>query len=100
MRNTGVVRAPHSSISQAPVSSPAPLSAAVPQKYGWLPRIARVRPDRGHSGVVGRAFACPTRTPGDVGDGVGRAGRELAHDEAVIAGAHQAKLADEERNAL
>ena len=99
MRNTGVVRAPHSSISQAPVSSPAPFSAAVPQKYGWL----NGSPACGQTAVTpvwsGRAFAWPTRTPATSVMALAGAGRELSHDEAVIAGAHRAKLAGK-RNAL
>ncbi len=93
MRNTGVVRAPHSSISQAPVSSPAPFSAAVPQKYGWLngsPACGQTAVTPVWSGHGVRVAHADAR---DVGDGVRRAGRELSHDEAVIAGAHRAKLA-------
>ena len=52
-----------------------------------------VRPDGRHAGVVGHVVRVAHAHAGDVGDRVGRPGRELPDDEAVVACAHRPKLA-------
>ena len=52
-----------------------------------------VRDDHRHAGVdaccpASSSVVCPTRTPGDVGDGVVRSGGMFADDDAEISGTH------------
>ncbi len=76
-----------------PVSSPAPFSAAVAQKYD----SATDRRACGQTAVTpvwsGHVVGVADAHAGDIGDRVRRPRGELSYDEAVVARAHRPKLA-------